>query len=291
MSWEKFVSLYGHLRPGTYEITSLTYAEAPDRYLKPIINKLKNIPDSGQKKPVWESETRLAITKKLQESGLTDNVEEFETFLRRAIEGREYAKFVFSKNLSAALDSFLKFGSSHGLSREQLSYLTTQELLSIRTGRPMANIGQWLTSRAEEGKRNCQLSQSMEFPPLLLSENDLIAFERPRSQPNFVTRGKILAKCVNLSNESISPRIEAKQGLNGKIVLIPQADPGFDWLFGNKIGGLVTMYGGANSHMSIRAAEFGVPAAIGVGESLYDQLSQAKIIELDCASHLIRVIQ
>ena len=31
----------------------------------------------------------------------------------------------------------------------------------------------------------------------------------------------------------------------GKIVLIPQADPGYDWLFGHKIAGLITKYGAA----------------------------------------------
>ena len=51
--------------------------------------------------------------------------------------------------------------------------------------------------------------------------------------------------------------------LEGKIVLIENADPGYDWIFSQNIIGLITKYGGANSHMAIRCAEFGVPAAIG----------------------------
>jgi phosphoenolpyruvate-protein kinase (PTS system EI component) len=77
---------------------------------------------------------------------------------------------------------------------------------------------------------------------------------------------------------------------SGKIILISQADPGYDWLFGHHISGLVTMYGGANSHMAIRAAEFGLPAAIGVGEKLYKKLTHAKTVELDCGSRRIEVI-
>ena len=49
----------------------------------------------------------------------------------------------------------------------------------------------------------------------------------------------------------------------GSIVFIRSADPGYDWLFNRGIAGLVTEHGGANSHMAIRAAEFGLPAAIG----------------------------
>ncbi|EJL6831230.1 hypothetical protein NMT20_003609, partial [Vibrio cholerae] len=54
--------------------------------------------------------------------------------------------------------------------------------------------------------------------------------------------------------------------------------------------GLITMYGGANSHMAIRSAEFGLPAAIGIGENLYRRLSQAYKLELDPSNSLIRVI-
>ena len=73
-------------------------------------------------------------------------------------------------------------------------------------------------------------------------------------------------------------------------MLIPQADPGYDWLFGCNIGGLITQYGGANSHMAIRAAEIGLPAAIGVGDKLYDKLSKAQSLELDCANQTIREV-
>lgn len=72
--------------------------------------------------------------------------------------------------------------------------------------------------------------------------------------------------------------------------MIPQADPGYDWLFGQNIAGLITMYGGANSHMAIRSAEFSLPAAIGVGEQLYKSYNRASTIELDPAGETIRVI-
>ncbi len=74
-------------------------------------------------------------------------------------------------------------------------------------------------------------------------------------------------------------------------MLIPQADPGFDWVFGHSIAGLITKFGGANSHMAIRAAEIGLPAAIGVGEELYENISKMKILELDCTNQILREVQ
>ena len=73
--------------------------------------------------------------------------------------------------------------------------------------------------------------------------------------------------------------------------MIESADPGYDWIFGHQISGLVTKYGGAASHMAIRASELELPAAIGCGDIIYDELLAANLIELDCAVELVRVLQ
>ena len=71
-------------------------------------------------------------------------------------------------------------------------------------------------------------------------------------------------------------------GYDNKIVCIENADPGFDFIFTKKISGLITKFGGANSHMAIRCAELGIPAAIGVGENLFTQIIKSKIVTIDC---------
>src|SRR5204862_7512043 len=35
LSWDELVARYRHLRPGTYEITSPSYGDEPERYLRP----------------------------------------------------------------------------------------------------------------------------------------------------------------------------------------------------------------------------------------------------------------
>ena len=44
------------------------------------------------------------------------------------------------------------------------------------------------------------------------------------------------------------------------------------------------MYGGINSHMSIRASEMNIPSIIGCGENLYDRFKSAKKVLIDCHS-------
>jgi phosphoenolpyruvate-protein kinase (PTS system EI component) len=75
--------------------------------------------------------------------------------------------------------------------------------------------------------------------------------------------------------------------INNKIILIENADPGYDWIFTKKPKGLITKYGGVASHMSIRCAEVNLPAAIGCGELLFQQLSNSKKILLDCKNEQI----
>ena len=55
------------------------------------------------------------------------------------------------------------------------------------------------------------------------------------------------------------------------IILIENADPGFDFLFGLGIKGLITRYGGVNSHMAIRCLEENIPACIGIGEDNFEK--------------------
>ena len=78
--------------------------------------------------------------------------------------------------------------------------------------------------------------------------------------------------------------------LNGKIVVIESADPGYDFIFNANIQGLITKYGGANSHMSIRCLELGIPAIIGVGEVRFKQLSKAKIININAQAKNYKII-
>ena len=92
------------------------------------------------------------------------------------------------------------------------------------------------------------------MPDQIFAADDLTRFEYQRVVPNYVTRKSVRAQIVCL-DASTSPTTD----LAGHIALIPNADPGFDWIFSRGIVGLITMYGGVNSHMAIRMAEFEFP--------------------------------
>jgi choline kinase/phosphohistidine swiveling domain-containing protein len=284
LEFEEYVDRYGHLRPGTYNITSPRYAADPESYLRPTVDAAEEPQDHADPMTVFDPETKTEIEAELETIGLPADADRFVNFLRDSIVGREYSKFVFTKNLSLALERLAAFGESHGIDRDTLSHVSIDDIFELTTGQPPGSPAEWIEARAEEGRTRHTVAQAVELPPLLTDEHDFNAFERPAREPNFVTT-------VNVRAPVAKPNEETDASLDGRIVLMPRADPGYDWLFGYYIKGLVTMYGGTNSHMAIRAAEFGLPAAIGVGESLYEQLSEAEIVELNCEGKTVERVR
>lgn len=277
LSQEKLIDKYGHLRPGTYEITSQAYWEDPERYLF----------SNCEQAPEIQSDFTFSVSEKnklaliLKDLGTPLSVDEMINYLIKAIQNREFVKFEFTRNLSASLDLCIELGQELNLSRDDLSYLVYSDLEQLKLN--VLTIEQ-LHKQIEIRKQSYVLTRTIELPSIIQTESDFYCFERFTSQPNFVTNNKVEATVQRLdANEEVD--------LRGKLVLIPQADPGYDWLFGHGIAGLITQYGGANSHMAIRAAEINLPAAVGVGEKLYEKIENMRQVELDCANHVIREIQ
>ena len=91
-----------------------------------------------------------------------------------------------------------------------------------------------------------------------------------------------------MEGEVVNLEQETDEDLLDKIVMIPKADPGYEWIFTKGIKGFITKYGGMASHMAIRCAEFEIPAAIGCGEKIYNYASGINYMELDCANGIIK---
>jgi choline kinase len=279
LGFETLVATYGHLRPGTYDITSPCYRAAGEQYLRPIVERAALEPPRPDWR--WSVAAHASIAAALTGAGLRGDVERFEAFARTAIAGREESKFVFTRALSGALECLAEFGASHGLERAALAYVAIRDLFACRE--VLSDARGFLARRVLEGREAYQVCQGLCLPGQIANAVDLECFEQVAAEPNFVTQrtveGGVVAGTVLPGRE-----------VSGCIVLIESADPGFDWLLARNLAGLVTMYGGANSHMAVRAAELGLPAAIGVGEHLYAELAQAATIRLDCAARTIRVV-
>lgn len=282
LSRRAFIEKYGHLRPGTYDIGSPRYDEAPDLYFDWGDSEGEQGEDaSGVFHISLEQMNRLKG--RLSEIGLTDDILKLLNYIKAVIEGREYGKFVFTRNLSKALSLISEIGEGHGLSRDECAYLDIQAVRKLYGS--TCDAQRVLADSVAQGKEAYRMTQGIVLPPFLMDKGEAWRFFYPDSEPNFVTSGRVMAGVCVLGDAPDAGRI------SGKVVLIPSADPGFDWIFSHGVVGLVTMYGGANSHMAIRAGELGIPAAIGVGAKEFERCRGARALELDCASKVIRVLR
>ena len=187
----------------------------------------------------------------------------------------EWAKFVFTRSLSDVLKIISALGQKldpKELDLDALSYLDIKDVMGLYSATDAAS--DTFRQSIARHKQHYELCRAIHLPPVISSGEAVYGFEIPGCEPNFITLKQVTGDtCQDLSTE-----------LHGKIVFIPAADPGYDWIFSRGIAGFITMYGGANSHMAIRAGELGLPAIIGAGEVLYHQWSQAPRLRLDCQS-------
>ena len=271
-----FLARYGHLRPGTYDILSPRYDEAPELYF-----------DWNLRPPAPEPVRPFSITlpqmrevaSLLEAHGLQPDPLGLFDFLQAGIELRELSKFHFTRNLSDALALVAAYGSQWGFSLEELAYcdIAAFKELYIAAARPKDVLGRSI----EQGKARYNETLSLSLPPLITRPDDVWGFEWPATEPNFITQNRVTAPVVGC---------DRRHSLTGAIVCIPNADPGFDWLFAYPIAGLITAWGGANSHMAIRAGELDLPAVIGAGEMLYRRWSEAPRLHLDCAGRRVEAL-
>jgi len=109
---------------------------------------------------------------------------------------------------------------------------------------------------------------------VITNSEDFLYFESLNSKPNYIGKNITKGELIEISQDSI-------KSIADKIVILPNADPGWDWVFNLNIKGLITKYGGPNSHMAIRAAEKNITSIFGVGEMLYQQIKESNTIEIN----------
>lgn len=277
---EAFLKKYGHLRPGTYDILSPRYDEQPDLYFdwseKDSTKKARNKENPAFSLTVDQMRHLNGL---LEKHGLYSDLVGLMDFLESSIILREKAKFLFTRNLSDALQLIDRYGQSLKIGSDDIAYCDIDIFYKLQSA---ALLGESeLRESIQLGKKAHKLGQCLRLPPLISNRQDVWQYSSHENLPNFVTQKNVTAQVTFESQ---------KESLTGRIVCIPNADPGYDWLFSHNIAGLITAWGGTNSHMAIRASEMGLPAVIGVGEENYRLWSNAKMLNIDCQTNKVEIV-
>ena len=273
---KEFCKINGHLRPNTYDIMTPNYEEGYTTYF----NNKNNFEDQNIRFNFSEKQKKY-ISNFLKKNNFNLNANQFIKFLKDSIYLREYSKFIFTKCIDLVFKNLINFGKRHKIDRNDLSYLNIGTILALHDNLDSIFIINDLKDEIKKNKIIFKKNSLMHLPETITSTNDLYVYEKNNNSGNFITQKSILGETLELNNFENIKKIEEK------ILLIESADPGYDFIFSKKIKGLITKYGGQNSHMSIRSSELDLPAAIGVGEEIYNSLKNKEYITLDCLNKKI----
>lgn len=275
-----FDEKYGHLRSGTYDITCDTYAHrefdlskgsAAARKQRQTIEQLKHT-----------SLDMVKMMDALEDIGFYVNLKEFVDFLRDSMEEREYFKFEFTKTLSLAMDILIDIGDKLGISKEDMAYLEVPDIqLAVRSS--AGEIKEKWLRIIDRNRWMFERNSMLILPDVVYNPGGLKCIEVWEARPNFITSECVTGDVILLENYENEDH-EDIADVRDKIVVLPKADPGYDWIFAKGIKGFITKYGGAASHMAIRCAEFKIPAAIGCGDCIYSFVERQVRVTLDCAN-------
>lgn len=277
-SKEAFNEKYGHLRAGTYDIRTPRYdkmdfggaaaSSTSSKAETPVINTLPESCLTGADKAIKDVAFVFDANHLLQ-------------YMKTSLEQREFFKFIFTKSLSQVIELVAQVGEILGMTRGAMSYFDINEIQSFSLYNEKEHMREYMAELLPLRKESFRECSQVILPNVVSQTCDLDFIQTINSRPNFITEKTV-------EGETVALDIVDTKDIEGKIVVIEKADPGYDWIFAKKIAGLVTKYGGVASHMAIRCAEFEIPAAIGCGDKIFSYAVEHSKLYMDCKNGIIK---
>ena len=177
------------------------------------------------------------------------------------------------------LEIIKKYAIYLNITIDEISKFNLNEILQLN----FSNKKKLLNKIKNRDKKFRYINKISKLPYLITNKDDFFIASLLLTKPNFITNKIVESKIIQLKDGT------KKQPINNSIVLIENADPGFDWVFSHNIKGLITKYGGVNSHMSIRCEELNIPAVIGLGNENYDKIKDRNMVILNCKNNQLSV--
>ena len=268
-----FILNYGHIRPSMYSILNKNYKENHKNYFSQNIKvhnkKLTPIFDLSKKK-------KKEINKFFKKKKIIISFDKFIVFAKKAIENRESSKLIFSKSIDEIFTNLKKLAKEIDIDYKNFEHLDIGLIKESFSNLSQEKLKDIITNDIKKNKKYYQYAKNIKLPDIITSSIDFDFFHELSSKENYITEKNILSELVFLK------KINNFEKLRNKIVLIESADPGYDFIFSYNIKGLITKYGGQNSHMSIRCNELNLPSIIGVGEKIYSSFIDKNKIYIDC---------
>ena len=256
ISLNDFLSIYGHVRAGNYNLSSSN--------LKSNISFAESLINTSNE-PIPSEPLKIDIFKKIDDyfnlNKISYTSENWVEMFQLAVSTRENSKFYYTKGI----DGILSEVEEKNISDRELFKLLDFEYNDMNTF-------------------NQKIEDTL-MPDVITSSDDFYAYEEMNKDGNYIGQGTVTGEILFLDGTENN-----KNNLDNKIIVIPAADPGWDWIFNYKIKSLITEFGGPNSHMAIRCAEHNIPAILGIGEKNFSAILNSKNLVVDFSNENFTIL-
>ena len=256
ISLNDFLSIYGHVRAGNYNLSSSN--------LKSNISFAESLINTSNE-PIPSEPLKIDIFKKIDDyfnlNKISYTSENWVEMFQLAVSTRENSKFYYTKGI----DGILSEVEEKDISDRELFKLLDFEYNDMNTF-------------------NQKIEDTL-MPDVITSSDDFYAYEEMNKDGNYIGQGTVTGEILFLDGIENN-----RNNLDNKIIVIPAADPGWDWIFNYKIKSLITEFGGPNSHMAIRCAEHNIPAILGIGEKNFSAILNSKNLVVDFSNENFTIL-
>lgn len=273
-----FIKKYGHLRPNTYDIDTKNYREAFDIYFK------KENLNHKEKRNKFVRPDKKKINLELRKNNFDIDSNKLFSIISESIRLREYSKFLFTKYIDEIFINLKILFKRIKIDQKNIKFISISTIKKLFYSLDQNDLRSIFSKEIKQEKFQSEINSIIKLPTNIYSSKDIFFFSLQNDEPNFITKENTIADMLYLKN------FDKKNNYNNKIVCIENADPGYDFLFSHNIKGLITKFGGINSHMSIRCNELNIPAAIGVGEKIFTDLINSNKVQLNCENKTLKFI-
>ncbi len=129
-----------------------------------------------------------------------------------------------------------------------------------------------------------QVTAPVLLPAVLTHESDLACLEVSNNKGTYFGKGRIEAAPVLVTDDNLQSL--KRSDVEGRILIMDHADPGYDFLLMFNPAAIITRIGGPASHIAIRVNEHGIPACIGCGiDPATVDLAKSYVLDCDAKTH------
>lgn len=295
--FQLFLEKFGQRCPGEIDITMPRWSEKPTLLIPAILGHMRSV-KAGEHRKKFQTgrqeakETEEKVLQQLKGHPIRYLVMKRLIKLYRNLGAlREHHKFFLVTILYECKKVILKQADylvtkKIIADREDVYYLSLEEIILLIKGEPINNLHQILLDRKE-----AYVSQQKWTPPrVMTSEGEIITPTAILGDfPENALIGTPVSAGIAQGKARIVRKPEEAQLHEGEILVAPFTDPGWTPLFQSAVA-LVTEVGGLMTHGSVVAREYGIPAVVGVEDAL-KKIKDGQIIRVDGTRGYVELIE